>query len=103
AFPTSLTDVSRPVGVLIIHWWAITGSTLHQLVRLAAKSGASWITAVCLFNQLHTNDADVLRMLRAVSVPTMAADGMPSAGNSVFAENIPVVMRFVAGSGVFAF
>ena len=103
AFPTSLTGVSRPVGVLIIHWWAITGSTLHQLVRLAAKSGASWITAVCLFNQLHTNDADVLRMLRAVSVPTMAADGMPSAGNSVFAENIPVAMRFVAGSGVFAF
>ena len=103
AFPTSLTGVSRPVGVLIIQWWAITGSTLHQLVRLAAKSGASWITAVCLFNQLQTNDADVLRMLRAVSVPTLAAGGMPPAGNSVFAENIPVVMRFVAGSGVFAF
>ena len=103
AFPTSLTGVSRPVGVLIIQWWAITGSTLHQLVRLAAKSGASWITAVCLFNQLQTNDADVLRMLRAVSVPTLAPGGMPPAGNSVFAENIPVVMRFVAGSGVFAF
>jgi hypothetical protein len=103
AFPTSLTDVSRPVGILIIHWWAITGSTLQQLVRLAAKSGASWIAAVCLFNQLDTNDADILRMLRAVSMPTMAADGIPSAGDSVFAENIPVAIRFVAGSGVFAF
>ncbi len=103
AFPTSLTDVSRPVGVLIIHWWAITGSTLHQLVRLAAKSGASWITAVCLFNQLDTNDADVLRMLRSVSMPTIAADGISSAGDSAFADNIPVAIRFVAGSGVFAF
>jgi hypothetical protein len=103
AFPTSLTDVSRPVGVLIIHWSAITGSTLQQLVRLAAKSGATWITAVCLFNQLDANDADVLRMLRAISVPTMAADGSPSAGNSAFAGNTPVAIRFVAGSGVFAF
>ena len=102
-FPTSLTVVGRPVGILIIHWWAITGSTLQQLVRLAAKGGASWITAVCLFNQLDTNDADILRMLRAVSMPTMTADGVPSAGDSAFAENIPVAIRFVAGSGVFAF
>jgi hypothetical protein len=102
-FPTSLTVVGRPVGILIIHWWAITGSTLQQLVRLAAKSGACWITAVCLFNQLDTNDADILRMLRAVSMPTMTADGVPSAGDSAFAENIPVAIRFVAGSGVFAF
>ncbi len=102
-FPTSLTVVGRPVGILIIHWWAITGSTLQQLVRLAAKSGASWITAVCLFNQLDTNDADILRMLRAVSMPTMTADGVPSAGDSAFAESIPVAIRFVAGSGVFAF
>jgi adenine/guanine phosphoribosyltransferase-like PRPP-binding protein len=103
AFPTSLTGVSRPVGVLIVHWWAITGSTVLQMVRLAGKSGASWIAAVCLLNQLDANDADALRMLRAVSVPTMAADGLPSGGNSAFAANIPVAIRFVAGSGIIAF
>ena len=70
AFPASLGDVSRPLGVLIIHWWAITGSTLLHLVRLAAKSGASWIAAVCVLNQMDdANDAEVLRMLRVVSVP----------------------------------
>ena len=54
AFPASLADVGRGVGVLIIHWWAITGSTLLQLVRLAARSGASWIAALCMLNQLET-------------------------------------------------
>ena len=103
AFPASLTNVNRPAGVLIIHWWAITGSTLLQLIRLAAKSGASWITAVCMLNQLDANDADALRMLRAVSVPTMAADGTPSTGDSPFAAQIPVTIRFVAGSGITAF
>ena len=75
AFPTTLSTVSQPPGVLIIHWWAITGSTLLQLVRLAAKSGASWIIAVCMLNQLHPNDADALLMLRTVAVPAAVAAG----------------------------
>ena len=102
-FPTRLANVNRPVGVLIIHWWAITGSTLLQLVRLAAKSGASWVAAVCVLNQMEHNDADVLLMLRAVSVPLMAADGTPPVGDSPFEAQIPVTIRFVAGSGIFAF
>ena len=73
AFPASLGEVIRPVGVLILHWWAITGNTLLQLIRLAAKSGASWVAAVCVFNQGEdANQADALRMLRAVSAPVAA-------------------------------
>ena len=55
-FPASLGEVTRPLGVLILHWWAVTGNTLLQLIRLAAKSGASWVAAVCVFNQF--DDAD---------------------------------------------
>ncbi len=88
AFPVSLGDVGRGAGVLIIHWWAITGSTLLQLVRLAARSGASWIAALCMLNQLEDNDAETLRMLRAVSGPEDA---------------VPVSIRFVANSSITAF
>ncbi len=88
AFPVSLGDVGRGVGVLIIHWWAITGSTLLQLVRLAARSGASWIAALCMLNQLEDNDADTLRMLRTV-VGSQA--------------QVPVAIRFVAKSSITSF
>jgi hypothetical protein len=106
AFPIRLGDVARPLGVLIIHWWAITGRTLLQLTRLAAKSGASWIAAVCVLNQLEANDADALRMLRAVSVPTVAADdgGARLASDPPHASSeIPVAIRFVARSNIAGF
>jgi hypothetical protein len=96
AFPTTLGDLARPLGVVIIHWWAITGSTLLQLARLAAKSGASWIAAVCVLNQLEdANDADAIRMVRALSVATAADTGDTS--------QIPVAIRFVARSSITAF
>jgi adenine/guanine phosphoribosyltransferase-like PRPP-binding protein len=105
AFPTTLGDVARPFGVLIIHWWAITGSTLLQLARLAANSGASWIAAVCVLNQLEdANDADALRMLRAFS-----AAGAADTGDALLADDppraslVPVAVRFVARSSITAF
>jgi adenine/guanine phosphoribosyltransferase-like PRPP-binding protein len=103
AFPASLGDVGDGVGVLIIHWWAITGSTLLQLVRLAARSGASWIAALCMLNQLDDNDADTLRMLRAVSGPGRTDGvGAPATGSGPLAE-VPVAIRFVASSDITAF
>jgi adenine/guanine phosphoribosyltransferase-like PRPP-binding protein len=103
-FPASLASLDKPIGVLIIHWWAITGSTLLQLVRLAAKSGASWIAAVCVLNQMaDANDADVLRMMRAVSPPSTAtADSRRSSADPARGE-VPVSIRFVAASGISAF
>jgi adenine/guanine phosphoribosyltransferase-like PRPP-binding protein len=105
AFPTTLGDVARSLGVLIIHWWAITGSTLLQLARLAAKSGASWIAAVCVLNQLEdANDADALRMLRALSVVEAADTGNALlADGRLHASQIPVAIRFVARSSINAF
>jgi adenine/guanine phosphoribosyltransferase-like PRPP-binding protein len=106
AFPASLSAVTRPLGVLIIHWWAYTGNTLLQLVRLAAKSGASWIAAVCVLNQLEdANHAEVLRMLRAMSVPRAVAAGESErhAGDVPRASSIPVSIRFVAHSSIIAF
>jgi adenine/guanine phosphoribosyltransferase-like PRPP-binding protein/signal transduction histidine kinase len=105
AFPTRIRQVNRPMAVVIIHWWAITGSTLLQLIRLAAESGASSIAAVCMFNQLESNDADVLLMLRAVSVPMADAENgnTPSVGDSQPTALTPVAIRFVAGSPITAF
>ena len=106
AFPASLGEVIRPVGVLILHWWAITGNTLLQLIRLAAKSGASWVAAVCVFNQGEdANQADALRMLRAVSAPVAAgdADRSPQPGEGPPNPSIPVSIRFVARSSIVAF
>lgn len=104
-FPASLASLEKPIGVLIIHWWAITGSTLLHLVRLAAKSGASWIAAVCVLNQMgDANDADVLRMMRAVSPPsTMTADSRRSFADPARGAQVPVSIRFVAASGISAF
>jgi hypothetical protein len=99
-FPTRVSSMSGPVGVLIIHWWAITGSTLLQLVRLAAESGARWVAAVCMLNQLDVNDADTLVMLRAVSAAGAQAgvDGAKPGGSG--AALVPVAIRFVALSSI---
>ena len=106
AFPDTLDDVSRSPGVLIIHWWAITGSTLLRLVRLAAKSGASWIAAVCVLNQMNdANDAEALRMLQVVSVPSAMADASSARPTGALPRGaqVPVSIRFVAVSRITAF
>jgi adenine/guanine phosphoribosyltransferase-like PRPP-binding protein len=104
-FPASVARLDKPIGVLIIHWWTITGSTLLHLVRLAAKSGASWIAAVCVLNQMgDANDADVLRMMRAVAAPSVTADDRKrSSVDPAQAASVPVSIRFVAASGISAF
>jgi hypothetical protein len=105
AFPASLAGMKKPLGVLIIHWWTVTGSTLLHLVRLAAKSGAKWIAAVCVLNQMaDNNDADLLRMLRAVAAPSSMTDhhGQRAAGDPSRAALVPVSIRFVAGSRISA-
>ena len=104
AFPTRVSRCSRPGRVLIIHWWAITGSTLLQLVRLAAKSGASWIAAVCMLNQMDVNDAEALRMLRAVSGRLRLMSTAPGrfAIPRVHERLVPVAIRFVAVSSITA-
>ncbi len=106
AFPVSLSFQSRPVGVLILHWWAITGSTLLHLVRLAAQSGARWIAAVCVLNQMDDpNDAEVLRMLQVVCVPSAPADdyGAGQATTPSRGAQVPVSCRFVVVSRITAF
>jgi adenine/guanine phosphoribosyltransferase-like PRPP-binding protein len=105
-FPASVGEVTRPLGVLILHWWAVTGNTLLQQIRLAAKSGASWVAAICVFNQFDdANQAEALRMLRAVSVPGAEADarGTSQPDDGPPAPSIPVSIRFVARSSIVAF
>jgi adenine/guanine phosphoribosyltransferase-like PRPP-binding protein len=102
SFPASL-GAAAPPGVVILHWWSITGSTLLQMIRLAARSGARWIAALCVLNQLEANDADAIRMLRAVAAPGQG----PAPGQAVRRQaspaTIPVAIRFAAVSSISAF
>lgn len=100
-FPKRIRDLDRPIGVLIVQFWTINGSTLPEMVRLAGKSGASWIAAVCLLNQLSSNKADVLVMPRTVAGPVSnVADITQSNAKS---SDVPVSTLFVASSGITAF
>jgi adenine/guanine phosphoribosyltransferase-like PRPP-binding protein len=98
AFPDKLSIVSGPGLVVIVHWWALTGNTILQMVRLAAKSGARQIVAVCMLNQLDAQDAEVLHMLRAVCVPGDAAGPDLTPGQQ--AQPVPVAIRFVTVSSI---
>jgi adenine/guanine phosphoribosyltransferase-like PRPP-binding protein len=99
AFPGRLSEADGPGLVVIIHWWALTGSTILQMVRLAAKSGARQIVAVCLLNQLDAQDAEVLQMLRAVCVPGVAGGADRPEQQ---AQPVPVAIRFVTVSSISA-
>lgn len=101
SFPVSLGNAATPATVVILHWWAISGSTLLQMIRLAAKSGARSIAALCVLNQLDANDADALQMLRAVAVPS-ASGHVPGSGQPG-SPTIPVAIRFAAVSSISAF
>lgn len=100
-FRSSLDSFKRPTGVLIVQVWTIAGTTLPQLVRLAAKSGASWIAAVCLLNQLSYNKADELLMYRTVA--GSAVNNTINGATIVEDAEVPVFIRFVASTGVTAF
>ena len=102
-FPATISNVREPKTLVIIHSWASTGSTLQQLVRLGAESGFSSIAAVCMLNQMDANNADFMRMLRAVAVAPIVNAGAPSVTDSAATVNIPVAIRFVAASGIVAF
>jgi hypothetical protein len=104
SFPVSLGRAAAPAGVVILHWWSLTGSTLLQMIRLAARSGARWIAALCVLNQMDANDADAIRMLRAVAAPTAPRQGAGLAGGDPSSSpTIPVAIRFAAVSSISAF
>lgn len=100
AFPGRLSNASGPELVVIIHWWALSGNTILQMVRLAAKSAAGQIVAICMLNQLDPQDAEVLQMLRAVSAPGDTASGDRRSAQQ--ARPVPVAIRFVTVSSISA-
>lgn len=105
SFPASLGSTAAPRGVVILHWWSLTGSTLLQMIRLAASSGARWIVALCVLNQMDVNDADAIRMLRAVEAPSpVPRQGAGLGGKAqTSSPTIPVAIRFAAVSSISAF
>jgi signal transduction histidine kinase len=105
AFPSGLdrADTARPA--VIIGWSAMTGTTLLQMTRIAASSGASHVVAVSMLNQLDPQDAAVLGMLRAVSASPVGAELATQIGEDSSAQrtrSIPVSIRFVAVSSITA-
>lgn len=105
AFPAVVDGSPRQAAVLIIGWSAVTGTTLLQLIRLAAGSGAHTVVAVSVLNRLGLQDAEALRMLRAVSVPghpESATGPATQAPITSTARCIPAAVRFVTASSITA-
>ncbi|BCL26063.1 hypothetical protein ACFFS2_16030 [Streptomyces aurantiacus] len=86
-YPTAVPHTARGRTVIVLEGRASTGTTLRQMVRLAAAGGAAAVIAVVLLNHLEPQDAATLRMLRTVTPP--------GGGTAV-----PVVVRFVSGSSI---
>jgi hypothetical protein len=106
AFPARLSGSNQAGPIAIIHWSAITGDTLLHMVRLAASKGASRIVAVCMLNQMNAQDAEILRMLRAVSGPTVQVGRNARTDHGSVPESrppsVPVAIRFVTVSSIAA-
>ncbi|MEU0038884.1 hypothetical protein, partial [Streptomyces sp. NPDC006333] len=86
-FPTAVRYDARGQTVVVVDGRATTGTTLQQMIRLAAASGAVAVVAVVLLDRLDHQEAAALRMLRAVAPP---GGGAP----------VPAVVRFVSASSI---
>ncbi|MFJ5272833.1 hypothetical protein [Streptomyces sp. NPDC088358] len=86
-FPTAVRYDARGRTVVVLDGRATTGTTLQQMIRLAAASGAVAVVAVVLLDRLDHQEAAALRMLRAVAPP---GGGAP----------VPAVVRFVSASSI---
>lgn len=86
-FPEVLSH-DRAVGsVIIIDWGVVSATSVHQMIRLAAGSGARSIVVVVLLNQLMTQEAEALAVQHSVA---------PEGG----AGWIPVAVRFVTTTSI---
>jgi orotate phosphoribosyltransferase/signal transduction histidine kinase len=105
AFPAAVSepDGTQP-AILVVGWSTVTGATLLQTIRLAAKRGASCIVAVSMLHQLDVTDAEALEMLRAVAdSPVSTADTgtrgeHPQTATSTLIT--PMAIRFVTVSSI---
>ncbi|GGL64715.1 hypothetical protein GCM10010129_05380 [Streptomyces fumigatiscleroticus] len=86
-FPTAVRHDARGQIVVVLDGRATTGTTLQQMIRLAAAGGAVAVVAVVLLNRLEHQEAAALRTLRAVSSPGCGAP-------------VPTAVRFVSSSSV---
>lgn len=86
-FPTATQHDARGQTVVVVDGRATTGTTLSQMIRLAAASGASAVVAVVLLDRLDDQEAAALRTLRAVAPPD---GGAP----------VPALVRFVSTSSI---
>jgi hypothetical protein len=85
--PVARPDETRARTVVIVDWGALTTTTLDQMIRRAADSGARTIIAVVLLNQLPAHDPGLLSSISAVHAN---GPGGP----------VPVAIRFIAESSI---
>lgn len=97
AFPSLLAAAGKPKHVVIVDWNSVTGTTLEQMMRLAAGSGAAGISAVALISQLPSVDEGWLREIRAISgqrsagtLPTKLGSGRPIPVTVSFLTSLPL-------------
>ena len=101
AFPAAVSeaDGAQPV-VVVVGWSTVTGVTLLQTIRLAARRGAACIVAVSMLHQLDATDAEALEMLRAIAAADNTGTPIEHAELATTYRTLPMAIRFVTASSI---
>lgn len=93
AFPAALGSDSRSLPVVIVDWGAISTTSVQQMIRLAARAGASSIISITLLNQVTDQDTEALQGYRSVG-------GGPLDLAAVAQPAVPTAVRFVTATSL---
>lgn len=85
--------------VLIVDWGALTGTSIMQMIRLAAEAGAESILTCIFVSQLPPDDEAFLRSLKEIQITArqnqLTLPGL-SKGSKPSTRTVDVAVRFLA-------
>jgi orotate phosphoribosyltransferase len=104
---TQDSSVSHPT-VVIVDWGALTGTTVMQMVRLAAEAGARRILVCVFLSQIDSDEESFLRSIRMLQVRTKARQfetfkSLPFEGSELIEIFPQVVVTFLSGFPIEAY
>lgn len=80
--------------VLIVDWGSITATTVQQMLRSAARSGARSIKAIIFTSQLTTEEEDALQRIRVIRGERIVGERSLFQSSGAVARDVPVSVIF---------
>lgn len=87
-FSTGMDDLVATEDVVIIDVGSVTGTTIQEMVRRAARAGARRIFSCVLLSQLPEESAAFLRGLRSIETTAVGIDHTAPQGELPFANEV---------------